>query len=151
MSDHFPGGIPLTATELECFRLVQHTGPLTAADLARETGLTPASLSVIVEKLVDRKFLSRTQDLGDRRRWLLQTTKSAIKKVDAVYAAHARRVEDLLDAYTDDEFQVVLQFMNSLSEELKATAIELTKNGQEPTARSRHRSAGARNGEATDA
>lgn len=119
----------LTATELECFRLVQHGGPLTASDLAQETGLTPASLSVIVEKLVAREFLSREQDRNDRRRWLLRTNQAAIAKVDAIYAAHASRAETLLGEYSDEEFEVILRFMDRFADELKATAIGLSQGG----------------------
>ena len=117
----------LTATELECFRLVQHQDPLTASDLAQETGLTRASLSVIVDKLVARKFLSREQDRNDRRRWLLRTNKAAIAQVDAVYAAHAGRAEKLLNEYSDAEFEIVLSFMDRFADELKVTAIQLAE------------------------
>ena len=115
----------LTAAELECFRLVQHEGPLTASELAEETGLTRPSLSVIVDKLVAGKFVSRKQDRTDRRRWFLRTNKAAIAKADAVYAAHARRAEKLLDEYSDEEFEVILRFMGSLADELKVTATAL--------------------------
>ena len=118
----------LTATELECFRLVQHEGPLTASDLAQETGLTRPSLSVIVDKLVARKFLRREQDRTDRRRWILRTNPAAIAKVDAVYAAHASRTEKLLDEYSDEDFEVVLHFMDRLADELKRTAIRLAQD-----------------------
>jgi DNA-binding MarR family transcriptional regulator len=115
----------LTATELECFRLTQHEGPLTATDLAQETGLTRASLSVIVDKLVAREFLSREQDPRDRRRWLLRTNPVAVAKVDAIYADHAVRAETLLTEYSDEEFEIVLDFLNRFADELKATAIAL--------------------------
>lgn len=120
--------LDLTAAELECFRLVQHDGPLTASDLAHETGLTAASLSVIVERLVRRHFLIREQDDTDRRRWNLRANEAAFSKVDAVYAAHARRVKKLLDGYSDEEFEIVLAFMDRFAAELKTTAIQLNQS-----------------------
>lgn len=122
------GHLDLTATQLECFQLVRHEGPLTASDLAQETGLTPASLSVIVDKLVAKAFLSREQDRTDRRRWILQANPAAIATVDAVYVAHARRTEALLDDYSNDEFAAALRFMEKLADELKLTAIELAES-----------------------
>lgn len=117
----------LTATELECFRLVQHEGPLTASHLANETGFTRPSLSVVVDNLVKRKFLSRRQDRHDRRRWLLRANQAAIAEVDAIYAAHASRAAKLLDGYSDEEFEVVLHFMERFADELKNTAIRMTQ------------------------
>ena len=119
----------LTATELECVRLVQHEGPLTATDLAQETGLTRASLSVIVDKLVTRGFLTRTQDPSDRRRWILRTNPAALAIIDGAYAAHASRVEQLLDDYSDAEFAVVLHFLDRFAAEMKATAVDLAECG----------------------
>ena len=120
--------LELTATELECFRLIQHDGPLTATDLGQETGLKRASLSVIVEKLAARGFLTREQDRTDRRRWLLHANQAAIAKVDDVYAAHALRAEKLLGEFSDKDFEVCLRFMAKLADELKATAIELNRS-----------------------
>jgi DNA-binding MarR family transcriptional regulator len=116
----------LSGTQLECFQLVRNEGPLTAADLARETGLTQASLSVIIEKLVGGEFLSREQDPGDRRRWILKACRSAIARVDAIYTAHVIRATALLDEYSDEELDATLRFMGRLAEELKLTAIELS-------------------------
>ncbi len=129
----------LTATELECFRLVQHEGPLTASDLVRETGLTGASLSVIVDKLARMGFVSREQDRGDRRRWLLRADLASVARVDAVYAGHARRVDRLLARHSTAEFEIILRFLGELADELKATAAQLTEerdaqleNGKQP-------------------
>jgi len=120
--------IGLTATQLECFQLVRHEGPLTASDLARETALTQASLSVIVDKLVKQMFLSREQDPADRRRWLLSANPEAVARVDNVYDAHAIRTAALLDSYSKDELDAALRFMNRLADELKQTSIELAQS-----------------------
>ena len=118
--------LDLTSTQLECFQLVRHEGSLTAAVLARETGLSQAALSVIVDKLVAGAFLSREQDRTDRRRWLLQARPEAISRVEAVYAAHARRTAALLDEYSDEELGAALKFMDRLAKELALTTLELT-------------------------
>ncbi|AJP70780.1 hypothetical protein TS85_01515 [Sphingomonas hengshuiensis] len=124
--------LDLTATQLECFQLVRNEGPLTASELARETGLTRASLSVIVDKLAARAFLSREQDPADRRRWILKSDPEAIATVDAIYVDHVKRTTALLDEYGDDELDAALRFMARLTEELKATTIELA--GDHPPA-----------------
>lgn len=119
--------LDLTATQLECFQLVRHEGPLTASDLAHETGLTQASLSVIVDKLVAGAFLSREQDRTDRRRWMLQVLPAAIMRVDAVYDTHAIRTAALLEEHSDDELDAALHFMEKLAKELALATKELTE------------------------
>ena len=115
----------LTATELETFRLLQHQEPITASELAAQTGLTRASMSAIVERLATKELLTREQDTSDRRRWLLRTNRSAIDLVDGIYTRHAHRVERLLDQYDEAEFTVVLRFLDELADELQASAVEL--------------------------
>lgn len=123
--DAAAGRLGLTPTELEIFRLVQHEGPVTASELTKQTGLTPASMSAVVDKLANRDFLSREQDRRDRRRWLLAANPAAIERVDALYAAHAKRVEHVLAEYSEGDFEVVLSFLRIFADELKVTAIEL--------------------------
>lgn len=113
--------LDLTATELECFRLVQYSSRITASDLARKIGLTPASLTFAVDKLVARGFLSRKQDHNDRRCWLLQTNAVAVAEVNALYAAHAGSAGEVLEEFSDEVFEFVLGFMNRFADEMKFT------------------------------
>ncbi|MAQ17485.1 MAG: hypothetical protein CMN30_22155 [Sandaracinus sp.] len=117
----------LTGTQLECFQLVRHGGPMTAAELARETGLTQASLSAIIDRLVRGEFLDREQDPSDRRRWLLSPRDGAVDRVDAIYVDHVRRTTALLGEYSDQELDAALRFMDRLAEELQLTAVELSE------------------------
>lgn len=116
----------LTATQLECFQLVRNESPMTASQLARETDLTQASLSVIVEKLAARGFLTREQDPSDRRRWILKADRQAIATVDAIYDEHVKRTTALLDEYSDDELDAALRFMARLAEELREATVEFS-------------------------
>jgi len=117
--------LDLSATQLECFQLVRHDGPMTASDLAQETGLTPAALSTIVDKLVALKYLIRNQDQTDRRRWILKVHPTAIRRVDAVYTAHADRTAALLENSPEKDLKAALSFIERLTEELRITTIEL--------------------------
>jgi len=104
---------------------VRHDGPMTASDFAQETGLTPAALSTIVDKLVALKYLIRNQDQTDRRRWILKVHPTAIRRVDAVYTAHADRTVALLESSLEEDLKAALSFMERLTEELRITTIEL--------------------------
>ncbi len=114
----------LSATELKCFRLVEMLGPMTAADLASETGLTAATLSGLVERLVAKQYLVREQDQADRRRWTLRAVPDASKVVYEAYAVHGDRVKSLFGRYTAEEFDVILQFLSEFSVALKASALD---------------------------
>jgi DNA-binding MarR family transcriptional regulator len=114
----------LSATDLKCFRLVEMLGPMTAVDLASDTGLTAATLSGVVERLVAHHYLVREQDQADRRRWTLRAVPEASKAVYEAYEAHGERVESLLERYTAQELDIILQFLDEFSVALKASALD---------------------------
>ena len=126
----------LTATELKCFRLVQAGHAATAAELATETGLTPASLSVVVERLVEKDFLGREQDATDRRRWILTVRPGSVERAGAVYGPHGERIATVLANYTPEDFDFLLSFFNDFGAAMKESALEMAR---EPVD-TRHRS-----------
>jgi DNA-binding MarR family transcriptional regulator len=106
---------------------VQLGGPVIAADLAEQTGLTRASMSAIVDKLANAGLIARAQDASDRRRWLLTAVPLATEKVDAIYASHAERVGRMLAEYSEHDMELVLRFLRTFADELQATAVELAE------------------------
>lgn len=115
----------LNVTQLECLQLIRHLGPLTAAELAREIGITQASVSVVVARLLERKLVARHRSVADKRRRLLELTAGTADFVDAVYDSHVARMIALLDRFSDAELDTSLAFMKALEDEMKLSAIEM--------------------------
>src|SRR5262245_56300876 len=60
--------IGITATDLNCLNILSLTGPITAGELAKRTGLTTASITGVVDRLEASGFVRRERDTHDRRR-----------------------------------------------------------------------------------
>src|SRR6478609_1163279 len=60
--------IGINATDLNCLNIVAVTGPMTAGELARATGLTTASITGVLDRLEEGGFVRRERDPKDRRR-----------------------------------------------------------------------------------
>ncbi len=118
----------LNVTQLDCLQLIRHLGPLTASDLAREIGITQASISAVVAKLIERGLVARNRSSEDKRRQLLELTAGTAEFVDAIYKEHVARMTSILDGISDAELDVALAFMQMLEEEMKHTAIEMNKS-----------------------
>jgi DNA-binding MarR family transcriptional regulator len=118
--------LDLTATDLKCLRLIQFGEATTGAELARETGLTAASVSVVIDRLNGLGYVSREQEEADRRRWRLRPVPGMIAKVDACYAEHAAIAEATLADYDAREFDVVMRFLDSFAAIFKESARALT-------------------------
>ena len=89
----------LTAHQAEVLIHVHHAGAMTAADVCRIMGITPASMTRIVARLESDDWLLRMRDDRDARRLILQPTKRlalAMQELDrATNVALARRIEPL--------------------------------------------------------
>lgn len=116
----------LTATELKCFRLVQAGQAATAASLVAETGLTPAALSAIVDRLVEKGFITREQDAADRRRWLLKTVPGSPERAEAVYRDHGERVDAILTRYEPEQFDFLMSFFDEFGNAMRASALTMS-------------------------
>src|SRR4029453_18469712 len=57
----------LSASEEKALDLLERSGPLTAGDLARQSGLAPASVTALINRLEAKGFARRVQNPTDRR------------------------------------------------------------------------------------
>jgi len=64
---------PLTLSQFQALRAIA-AGPVTAAELARRTGVSGAAVSQLVGGLEQRGFVERAREPGDRRRHALALT-----------------------------------------------------------------------------
>src|SRR5207302_9772731 len=60
--------IEINATDLNCLNIMALAGPVTAGELARQTGLTTASITGVLDRLEEGGFVRRERDPKDRRR-----------------------------------------------------------------------------------
>ena len=64
--------IGINVTDLNCLNIVALAGPMTAGELARETGLTTASITGVLDRLEEGGFVRRERDPKDRRRVIVK-------------------------------------------------------------------------------
>ncbi len=64
--------IGINATDLNCLNIVALTGHMTAGDLARQTGLSTASITGVLDRLEEGGFVRRVRDPHDRRRVIVE-------------------------------------------------------------------------------
>ena len=76
-------GSPMSAAEFAAYGLIVDLGPITAADLARATGLPPTTLSTMLRRCERRGELERVPNAADRRSALVRLTDHGM----AVYRA----------------------------------------------------------------
>ena len=99
----------VTASDLSCLHELNQEGPATAAELAGKVGLTPGSVSRMIDRLDSAGLIKRTPK--DRRRVLIEPTSDGLARIAAYYAGLTARTGDDLAVFSLDEMNALLRFI----------------------------------------
>ena len=77
--------------------------PTTAGALSRQMDINPGTVSVYVQRLVERDLVVRSQDEKDRRTWVLSLTREGRKAYEETLAGTVEYTRDFLAMLTHAE------------------------------------------------
>src|SRR5262249_27800071 len=77
--------------------------PTTVNELARHMGVTPATMSLGLDRLERKGYVARSRDGVDRRRVHVRLTTAGVRVRDSASVLDQTRVEALLERLTDNE------------------------------------------------
>jgi DNA-binding MarR family transcriptional regulator len=116
----------LGMTEEKTLDLLERHGPLSAGELAQHTGLTPASVTGLIDRLERKGFVRRLRHSGDGRRVLVEIDEKHIASFGALFAPFVERMGALYQTYTDEQLAVILDFMRRAARVQVESTAELT-------------------------
>ncbi|GGV18852.1 MarR family transcriptional regulator [Streptomyces filipinensis] len=116
----------LNATEEKTLDLLQRHGPLTAKELAELTGLAPASVTGLLDRLEDKGFVHRAKHPTDKRRVLVELDQDKLAELAVFFEDWARDIVEACEEFSTDELRTVIRFLSVMSERQHAAAARLT-------------------------
>jgi len=112
--------IGINATDLNCLNTLSFRGEMTAGELARERGLTTASITGVADRLEEAGFVRRERDPRDRRRVVIRLVlERALSDVAPVFLPMIRDWQEMADRYTDDELRLIVEFYGRMEQVLR--------------------------------
>jgi len=120
----------LIAAERHCLGLL-YSGPQSAGAVATATGLTPAAVTALIDRLEARGLVTRTRSMEDRRKVVIEATELTRELSERYYGAIAREGEKAVTGFSDAELAAVLRFINAA---LALQSEQLARLKAEPTA-----------------
>ena len=103
--------IGVNATDLNCLNIMALTGPMTAGDLARQTGLTTASITGVLDRLEEGGFVRRERDPKDRRRVIVKLKFGpGLREIGPTFGPLVKAWRDTAAGYSDEELRLLLEF-----------------------------------------
>lgn len=109
--------IGINATDLNCLNIVALTGPMTAGELARATGLTTASITGVLDRLEEGGFVRRERDPKDRRRVIVTLNPGpGLREIGPTFGPLVRAWREAAAGYSDEDLRLLLDFQLKLEQ-----------------------------------
>jgi DNA-binding MarR family transcriptional regulator len=100
----------LNVTDVHSLRLLGENS-LSAGELSEQLGLTGAAVTALIDRLEEAGYVERERDTEDRRRVTVRAKPMKLRAINALYADQGARMEKLLSRYSQDEFRVIVDFL----------------------------------------
>lgn len=110
--------VGLSMTEEKALDVLERLGPLTAGEMSRHTGLAPASVSGLIDRLEAKWMVRRVKDAKDRRRVIVELNRERLAMFGDMFHGLVAGLTELYDGYTDEQLELILDFLT------RATAIQ---------------------------
>src|SRR3954471_912025 len=106
--------------------------PTTVNDLARHMGVTPATMSLAIDRLDRKGYVARARDAADRRRVHVRLTSAGVRIREATSVLDSSRVEALLARLTDGERDAAVRGLALLATAAHRTHVSDSRGATEP-------------------
>src|SRR6266496_729963 len=111
LNHHVSAHLDLHDTDLDCLDLIARHGPISPTTLARRTGLHPATITGILDRLQHAGWITRERDPTDRRAVHIRALRDRNPELFHLYAGMNRAMDQLCATYTDNQLQLIAAFL----------------------------------------
>lgn len=108
--------------------LLERHGPLTAGDLVAHSGLAPASVTGLIDRLERGGWVQRARDVRDGRRVVVTLDQARVtRSIGTSFQGLERRLAELYARYRDDQLELLLEFLVEIAARQREATAELTE------------------------
>lgn len=119
------GQLELKGADLECLDLISREGPLSPSALARRSGLHPATMTGILDRLERGGWIVRERDPADRRAVLIRAERGRGADVLRLYGGMNSAMDQIIGEYDEGQLELLASFLHRTAEAGRAAAEEL--------------------------
>jgi DNA-binding MarR family transcriptional regulator len=103
--------VELKDVDLDCLDILDAHGPLSPTALAKRSGVHPATMTGILDRLEKGGWVLRERDPADRRAVLVRAVRDRYGELLGLYSGLSRSMNKLLSDYSDTELELIADFM----------------------------------------
>jgi DNA-binding MarR family transcriptional regulator len=115
VNDAVASHVDLRPGDIELLDLVARHGPISPSEVSAGTGIHPATLTGVIDRLEAGGWMARVPDPNDRRRVRLQALRDRGPELVRLYAPMNRSLSDICAGLTPSQLEVVRDFLRAVS------------------------------------
>jgi DNA-binding MarR family transcriptional regulator len=100
-------------TDFKTADILNETGPLTAGELAKVTGLSTGSVTALIDRLELAGYVRREKDPNDRRRVLIAPIEERKAVIKEHYLPLNKAMTELCSKYNEEEISLIIDFIEN--------------------------------------
>ena len=128
LNHHVSARLELKDVDLDCLNLVDSHGPLSPSALAQRSGLHPATITGILDRLERGGWVTRERDPSDRRGVLVRALRERNADLMRLYSGMNVSMNKLLADYEDKELELLADFLRRTTNAGQAAADGLAED-----------------------
>jgi len=99
--------------------LLSRLGPLSAGEIARETGLATASVTDLIDRLVAKGYVGRAPHSTDRRRIVVTLNEASVMNTRRGFGVPNPSLADLCERYDGEQLELIADFLERNAQRLR--------------------------------
>lgn len=103
--------IDLQPGDLETLDMIGRDGPLSPRDITASTGIHPATLTGVLDRLEKGGWLSRRPDPEDRRRLIVEAVTDRGGEIARLYAPMSKALTEICKDYSEEDLSKIVEFL----------------------------------------
>jgi DNA-binding MarR family transcriptional regulator len=106
----------LSRTDMRCLDILGRKGPMTAGQLADESGLSTGAVTFLLDRLEQAGMVKRRRDTEDRRRVWVELVPAAQRRLQHAQQPIVEEMQQVTQRFKAEELAIVRDFMREAKE-----------------------------------
>jgi len=108
--------LELKDADFDCLDLVSRHGPLSPTALARRSGLHPATMTGILDRLERGGWVARDRDPADRRAVVIRALQDRAPEIFQLFSGMNGKMDELCSGYDEAQLELLADFLRRAAE-----------------------------------